>query len=369
MENRILVFLLLGFTAMLADMVYEGGRSVLGPYLSYLEAPLLVIGAVSIGDVVGYLMRGVSGGVAFRLGESRAWILLILGYGMNAAIPLLALAGSPGVALLLVVLERAGKGVRAPVKDSLIASLTSGTRLGSVAYGVHEVLDQLGAVSGPLIIAYTLTHGSYRDAFQLLWTPYLLSMAMLLLALYMYRMAPPREPDTGGYSTPWRYIVGVSLPMAGFIHWALAGAVLSARGWGPEVVAAAYSIAMGVDVLLAIPMSLLYNATRGRILFLVPIASIGATLSALYAGPLVAGATWGLTMVMYETVVKAGLARQTSGRSRMAAFGIMGLLHGLVATLGNIIIALLIGSVQVLVVYLVIVGVTAMILLGRARLW
>ena len=54
--------ILLGLVSLLADMTYEGSRSITGPYLSILGASAVVIGFVSgFGELVGYGLRYASG--------------------------------------------------------------------------------------------------------------------------------------------------------------------------------------------------------------------------------------------------------------------------------------------------------------------
>ena len=364
MRSSVVIFMLIGIVAMLADMVYEGGRSVLGPYLEFLEASMLVAGAVSIGDVIGYLFRGLSGALAYRLG-GRAWVLLLAGYGLNAAIPLLAYLSDPMLALILIVAERSGKGIRAPVKDALIADLTEHTRIRGIAYGVHEVLDQTGAVLGPLIVAYRVSE-SYTSAYTILWIPYMASMVMLGIALLLYRRTS-KAVHPGGGRVPWGYIISVSLPMAGFMHWALAGYIMSLEGIGPGTVAVAYTIAMLVDVIAAIPLSLLHRRVGDTSLLVAPLMSGLASIAVVEGGVLVAGALWGLAMVVYETIVKAGLADRVPSGSRFYSFGMLGLVQGIAWTIGNMVMSVLSDNEPLLILYILAVQLASVVSLYKSR--
>jgi hypothetical protein len=74
------VFLLLSFVSLFADITYEGARSISGPYLELLGATLIVAGGVSVGELVSYVARFAGGLVVFGLASSTAyWALLILG--------------------------------------------------------------------------------------------------------------------------------------------------------------------------------------------------------------------------------------------------------------------------------------------------
>jgi hypothetical protein len=51
-----------GIVSLLADMVYEGARSIIGPYLATLGASATVVGVVAgAGEFIGYGLRVVSG--------------------------------------------------------------------------------------------------------------------------------------------------------------------------------------------------------------------------------------------------------------------------------------------------------------------
>lgn len=51
-----------GVVSLFADMVYEGARSIIGPYLATLGASSLVVGVASgAGEFIGYGLRVVSG--------------------------------------------------------------------------------------------------------------------------------------------------------------------------------------------------------------------------------------------------------------------------------------------------------------------
>ena len=63
MRNRALRFvLLIGVMSFFADFVYEGARSVAGPYLAVLGASATLVGFIAgLGELLGYGLRLVSG--------------------------------------------------------------------------------------------------------------------------------------------------------------------------------------------------------------------------------------------------------------------------------------------------------------------
>src|SRR6516165_8149353 len=97
---------LLGVVSLLADMTYEGARSITGPFLAALGASGSAVGIVAgLGELVGYALRLASGYAADR--SRRYWGLTIVGYVVNlGAVPLLALAGRWELAAALMIAER-----------------------------------------------------------------------------------------------------------------------------------------------------------------------------------------------------------------------------------------------------------------------
>src|SRR5579883_3300195 len=145
--------LLIGVMSFFADFTYEGARSIIGPYLALLGAGAAVIGIVTgLGELLGYGLRLVSG--RFSDSTGRYWPITIFGYIVQmSAVPLLALAGNWPTAALLIILERVGKATRNPPRDVMLSH--AGKQIGGYgwAFGLHEALDQSGALLGPLAIA------------------------------------------------------------------------------------------------------------------------------------------------------------------------------------------------------------------------
>ncbi|BCI87408.1 hypothetical protein NIIDMKKI_26140 [Mycobacterium kansasii] len=141
-----------GVVSLLADFVYEGARSITGPLLASLGATGLVVGVVTgIGEAAALALRLVSGPLADR--TRRFWAWTVAGYALTLiTVPLLGVAGALWVACSLVIAERVGKAVRSPAKDTLLSHAASVTGRGR-GFAVHEALDQVGAVIGPLTVA------------------------------------------------------------------------------------------------------------------------------------------------------------------------------------------------------------------------
>jgi hypothetical protein len=147
---------LIGILSFFADFTYEGSRSIIGPYLATLQATGTIVGVVTgLGELLGYSLRLVSGRWADATG--RYWPITIFGYVVQmAAVPALALTGSWPAAAALIILERVGKAIRNPPRDVMLSH--AGKQVGGYgwAFGLHEALDQFGAMFGPLAVAAVL---------------------------------------------------------------------------------------------------------------------------------------------------------------------------------------------------------------------
>ncbi len=182
-----------GTVSLLMDFVYEGARSVTGPLLASLGASALAVGVVTgVGEAAALVLRLVSGPLADR--TRRFWAWTVAGYALTVAtVPFLGLAGTLGVASALVIAERVGKAVRSPAKDTLLSHATAATGRGR-GFAVHEAMDQVGALIGPLTVAAVLaaTGGDYAPALGVLAAPGVIALALLV----RLRL---RVPDPAGY--------------------------------------------------------------------------------------------------------------------------------------------------------------------------
>lgn len=218
---------LLGVVSLFADMTYEGARSITGPYLAALGARGAAVGFVAgLGELIGYALRLVSGYLADRTG--RYWAMTLLGYGLNLlAVPLLALAGRWECAAGPMIAERVGKAIRTPARDAMLSHATEEIGHGR-GFGLHEALDQAGAVLGPLLVAAVLAlWGGYRLGFAALLVPALLALGVLMATWRLYPRPRDLEasPESAGATDfPrgfWLYLAGAALIAAGYADFPL----------------------------------------------------------------------------------------------------------------------------------------------------
>jgi MFS family permease len=196
----------------LGDVVYEGARSITGPLLASFGASAGLVGFVTgAGEAVALVLRLPFGMLSDRTGKP--WPLTIAGYAITMlAAPLLAVAWALWPAAVLVVLERFGKAVRTPSRDTMLAQASVDMGRGR-AFALHEALDQTGALIGPLLAAAAIAvFGGLRWGFAVLAVPAV--AAMLVLA--RVRLAVPRpdryEHGPDGAPAPTAERVGMPLP-------------------------------------------------------------------------------------------------------------------------------------------------------------
>ena len=122
-----LFILLFGIVSMFSDMTKESAESIRGAFLSLMGASAATIGLVSgLGELAGYSLRIVSGRLADR--TRRYWPIVIAGYCLELiTIPALALVGENGwvAACILLVVQKAGKAIKKPAKDTVVSFAAS----------------------------------------------------------------------------------------------------------------------------------------------------------------------------------------------------------------------------------------------------
>ncbi len=367
------LILLLGVVSLFGDVVYEGGRSVAGPFLLSLGASAFAVAFVSgFGEFIGYAGRIVSGFFADR--TRSYWAFAIAGYLMIGSIPLLVFADAWEAAAVLLLVERLGKGIRSPAKDTILSYATHSVGRG-LGFGIHEAIDQIGAVAGPLIFAVSIAvSGGYKTGFALLAIPFLLLMGALVLA---FRKVPYPESfeesprgEAGG--EPER-IPRVMLPygaftvltMAGFAVFPLIAFHYSAASIVPDAeIPVFYAIAMAVDAFFALLIGRLYDRKGLGILLVIPVSNILVALLAFSGGyyfALAGAVLWGLSMGGQETILRAALADLTSMGKRGTAYGIFNTLYGGAWFAGSIVLGWLYEfDTGVLVTYSILMQVAAM---------
>lgn len=361
-KNAINLILLFGIISLLGDIIYEGARSVNGPYLETLGANAAIVGfVVGIGELLGYVLRLFSGYFSDRTGAH--WLFTILGYSLLISVPLLTLSDYWQFAAIFIILERIGKGLRSPARDSLVSHATKqvGTGFG---FGISEFLDQIGATIGPLIFTFFFmslgntpkTVAEYQQGYNLLWFPYVILLIVLFITFFKFKSPSNLEEETTRENKPsripkafWIYSLFTFITTVGFINFAIVGYHLKINNILSESqIPLFYAIAMIIDAIFGIIVGRMYDKLKIKhkneeagllILFFIPILTaliLPLIFSHKVSLILTAIFLWGIVMGSHETIMKAAIADLTSITKRGTGYGIFNVIYGLALFVGSV---------------------------------
>ena len=370
---------IVGIVNFFADMTYEGGRSLVGPFLGSLGASATIIGFVAgFGELVGYGFRSVTGYLADK--THRYWTAAFLGYAVNMlAVPALALAGNWPLAAALAVAERTGRAIRKPSVDAMLSHAGSSIGHGWV-FGLNEALDQAGATLGPLITAWVLyRRGSYHQAFATLLISAALCLATLTLACLLYRrpheleLRKPNALSGAGFRKAyWLYVAAGCLVAAGFADFSLIAFHFQQAGtMSKEMVPVFYAVAMATGGISALILGKLLDK------FGLPVLLTGFAIPAFFAPfvflggrtlDLVGMVLWGIGLGAMDSCLKAVLAPVIPSEKRSTAFGVFDTAFGVAWFTGSATMGLLYDkSPHALVFFSVVAQLLALPLFVAAR--
>ena len=351
-----LFILLFGIVSMFSDMTKESAESIRGAFLSLMGASAATIGLVSgLGELVGYSLRFVSGRFADR--TRKYWPIVIAGYCLELiTIPALAFVGENGwvAACILLVVQKFGKAIKKSAKDTVVSFAASQEGAGK-AFGLQELLDQFGAVLGPLLLYAIMlfkTDGSiferYSFCFLALAVPAVVTLILLVVTRLHFPNPEQFEPDAREY-VPLRagkcfvlYIIGISLFAFGFLDYSLVAMHVNRAYSGlisADVLPLLYSAAMLVDAAAALLFGYLYDRWGMKVLVISAVIAapfsflvfLGHSVPSLIAGVVM----WGVGMGAQESILKAAVTDMTPKSGRASGFGVFSLAFGLAWFLGS----------------------------------
>ncbi|MGB9740297.1 MAG: MFS transporter [Candidatus Bathyarchaeia archaeon] len=332
----------LGTISLMGDIIYEGSKGIVPSYLAYLGASIAIISFIGgVGEFLGYTMRLVGGYLADT--TRNYWIFVFLGYSLIVSIPLIGPLGTFGLGMIiaLVLLERFGKAIRSPSRDTLLSILSKNIGAGK-AFGLHELLDQIGAVLGPVIVFVLMfvSTNNYGYTFTFLFVPF----AVLLMVLtYTYRKLSRKvivaESQAAGGKAKltkefYIYAFAVFFNTMGLIPYTLilgkASDILPLEEqW---IIPLMYTLIQGVDAPAALISGYAYDKFGIRILvspFLISIVpSVLAVANSEMLTLWVAAIFFGLVLGMHESVYRAAVSEFTPITSRGMAYGIFNTMYG-----------------------------------------
>lgn len=350
-NNPLKFIILLGIVSLFADMTYEGARSINGQYLSYLGASATVVGFVAgFGELIGYTLRIISG--YFTDKTKQYWTIIFSGYAINLlAVPALAFTGNWELASMLMIMERAGKAIRVPARDALIAK--NSKEIGSgTGFAIHEALDQIGAFVSPLLISASIfCKGSYKRSYLLLLIPASIALAVLYFIFKKFKNNSSLKVKllsvkTKGFSKSfWLYVIAMSFIALGYADFPIVAYhikkhTLFSEGWIPAL----YSLAMIVDAIAALVIGKLFDKIGLKILiFTLILSSLFSPLVFLGNQSMIIFGIilWGIGMGALESIVKSEISSLVSENKLATAFGTFNFFFGIFWFLGSSAIGIL----------------------------
>lgn len=355
------LIVLFGLVSLFGDLSYEGARSVNGPYLKLLAANAVTVGIIAgMGEFLGYALRLVSGYLSDR--TKSYWLFTFLGYGLLVSVPLLSLAGVWQIAAFFIIIERIGKALRSPARDTILsqASVQVGTGFG---FGLHEAMDQIGAVAGPLI--FTLFFAAlgrreagivdYQRGYWFLWVPFLLLMLCLVIAWRrvprpeILEAATKKEKASDTLSKVfWLYSLFTFIATAGFCNFILIAFHFKLHGViSDSQIPLLYAVAMGIDAVAALLVGKMYDVLKSKqnhqsaglnLLVIMPIMSLLIPVLVFTKNihfVIIGVCLWGVVMGMHETIMRSAIADITSLAKRGTGYGLFNTTYGFAVLVGS----------------------------------
>lgn len=376
---------LFGMVSLFSDMTHESANSIRGAFLSLAGASAAVIGFVSgLGELVGYGLRYVFGRLTDR--TRRYWPMVLFGYVLDVvAVPALALVGRNGwvLACALLIIQRLGKAIKKPAKDTVMSFAASQEGVGK-SFAIQELLDQIGAVLGPLLLYLIMlfqhrddTFSDYRMCFAFLAIPGTITLLLLWLTYKRFPHPENFEPEPKEY-VPFRvskrfvvYILGISLFAFGFADYSLIVMHFSRQHlFTAAVLPLLYALAMLTDAASAFVFGWLYDR-HARLSLVVStlvaapfavFAFLGSDVASVVTGVVL----WGIGMGAQESILKAAVATMVPKRSRATGYGIFECCFGAAWFLGSWLLGVLYDQS---LVAMVIVSVAAQLLAAIVFWW
>ena len=353
LSQALLFIMLFGIVSLFSDMTHEGASSIRGAYLALLGASAGTIGFISgLGELIGYSLRYVFGRIADK--TKKYWSMTILGYVLDVlAVPALALVGEHGwiFACGLLVIQRMGKAIKKPAKDTIMSFAASQEGAGK-SFGIQEVLDQIGAFAGPVLLYLVMlfkTEGTtfeiYSFCFAVLAISGFITLILLLLTKHKFPNPENFEPDPKEYVAFKMkkefvfYIAGISFFAFGFVDYSLiimhvsnsfahlsSNLVEASNFINTGTLPLLYAGAMLVDAVAALFFGLMYDKKGVRALVYSTIISSPAAAFIFgtdSVGMLLLGiALWGVGMGAQESILKAAVSTMVPKISRATGYGI-----------------------------------------------
>ncbi|HPC38100.1 MAG TPA: MFS transporter [Exilispira sp.] len=352
-KKAILLIILFGIISLFGDIIYEGARSIYGPYTKSIGMDIALVGLITgLAEFFGYFIRLISGYFADK--SKGYWTFTIIGYFLLITVPLMGMSTTWQVISVFIIFERIGKAIRSPAKDTILSSATKqiGTGFG---FAIHEAMDQLGAIVGPLIFSLILLLTKkdqneiigYKKAFLFMFIPFTILMASVIISKIKVPHPEKLEKEDKNIEeklskTYWLYSIFTTFTTMGFISFAILGYYFKEKNiLNDAQIPFYYAIAMAVDGLAALIIGRLYDKIKNKYnnskaglktLIVIPILTLFIPILS-FAGKFWSAIAsimlWGIVMGCHETIMKSSIADLTHLKKRGTGYGIFNTFYGI----------------------------------------
>lgn len=351
--------IIFGIISLLGDMVYESARGSNSQYFELIGISAAKVGLVfGIGEFLGYFLRLISGVISDK--SKKPWAFMFIGYGMLFFVPLMGFTQNWNVLFVLILMERIGKAIRNPSKDTVLSAISENQVGVGFAFGLQEALDQVGAFLGPLIFTAVFyftgknTLAEYSLGYKFLFIPFVL---LMLFLYYSYRVISKGNLLGEEYVREfkseklkpifWMYMAFTFFATLGFLNFSTLGYHMKSQNILTDgKITLIYSVAMIVDALTALIVGRLYDKLKekswkknGGILVLgaIPVVTLllpffGLTMSKSLI--IVSMIIFGIIMGTHETIMRSAIADITPFDKRGTGYGVFNTGYGLALFLG-----------------------------------
>jgi MFS family permease len=353
-RSVVTVVIIFGIISLFGDVVYEGARSANSQYLNLLGISATTVGLVfGIGEFLGYALRLLAGVLSDK--THRQWVFIFIGYGLLIVVSLMGLTVKWPALVILILLERIGKALRSPAKDTILSSIAQQMVGVGTAFGVQEALDQVGAFLGPMIFttvfALSGTQGvaEYQLGYRLLIIPFIALMGFLY---YAYRKIEREEliPEMKIKEFRneklskifWVYTLFTLVGTLGFVNFSTIGYHLKARDLMDDAtITGLYGVAMIMDAVMALVIGKLYDTMKARskrktgglaVLVVTPIFTILLPFFTLTENKtliIIGMMLFGIIMGTHETIMRSAISDITPFYKRGTGYGVYNAAYGL----------------------------------------
>lgn len=387
-SKAFMIIIMFGIISLFGDMVYETARSSNSQYFSLIGISAAKVGLIfGIGEFLGYFLRLISGFFSDKSGKH--WIFMFIGYGMLISVPLIGFTEKWDILIVLLLMERIGKALRNPPKDTILSEVAEKEVGVGLAFGISEALDQIGAFLGPLIFTavfyITCKNGAvqYQTGYKMLFVPYILLMTVLSLAYKRVKKSNILPEIKKEYKSEklqkifFVYMAFAFFCALGFVNFSIIGYHLKNHSLMSDGnITLLYSIAMAVDAVAALAIGKIYDNVKSKseqksggliVLIILPILTVIIPILTLSQSKyLIVGgmAVFGVVMGIHETIMKSAIADVTPFKKRGRGYGIFNTGYGLALMLGSAIFGYFydINKINIIIAFTAISEIIAIIL-------